>query len=42
MKNVENVEKLLEILKSTRYGEILIKLQDGEIVLIEKTERIKL
>ena len=39
---MKNLEKLLEILKSIRYGEILIKLQDGEIVLIEKTERIKL
>lgn len=36
------MEKLLEMIKSIAYGSVTIKIQDGKIITIEKTEKIKI
>lgn len=36
------LQQLKELIKSLKYGEITIKIQDSKIVLIEKTEKFKL
>lgn len=35
------MDKLIEVIKSMQYGEIKVTVQNGNIVLIEKTEKIK-
>ncbi|MDR1495700.1 MAG: YezD family protein [Clostridiales Family XIII bacterium] len=32
---------LLEYIKTIRYGSVTISIQDGKVVLIEKTEKLK-
>lgn len=36
------MEKLLEMIKSIKFGSVVIKIQDGKIITIEKTEKIKI
>ena len=35
------MEKLLEMIKSIQFGSVTIKIQDGKIITIEKTEKFK-
>lgn len=37
----EGLDKLLELLKSIRYGSITLAVQDGIVVQIEKNEKIR-
>jgi hypothetical protein len=38
----ENYRLLLEYIESVRYGSVLILIQDGKIMQIEKNEKIRL
>ena len=38
----EQESKLLRLLRSFRFGELLVQKQHGEIVLLRKTENLKL
>ena len=38
---VEQENKLLEVVRSLAYGEVLITIQNSEIVLIEERKKIK-
>ncbi len=38
----EDVDKLLHLLETIRYGSLTLIIQDGKIVLIEKNEKMKL
>jgi hypothetical protein len=38
----ENYRLLLEYIESIRYGSVLILIQDGKIMQIEKNEKIRL
>lgn len=37
----ENLQTLLELLKSVKYGSITLIVQDGVVVQIEKNEKIR-
>lgn len=37
----ENLEKLLELLKSVKYGSVTLVVQDGKVVQIERNEKIR-
>lgn len=39
---MKNLEKLLEILKSIRYGEVKIIIRDGVITEVQKIENVRL
>lgn len=36
------INKLLEMIKSVRYGSITIIIQDGQVIQIDKNEKIRL
>lgn len=38
----ESLNKLLEMLKTVRYGSITLVIQDGVVVQIEKSEKVRL
>lgn len=38
----EEIEKLLNIIKTVKYGSITIIIQEGKIVQIEKNEKLRL
>lgn len=38
----ENLNKLLEMLKTVRYGSVILIIQDGVVVQIEKNEKVRL
>lgn len=37
----ENLVKLLELLKSVKYGSVTLVVQDGKVVQIERNEKIR-
>ena len=37
----DNKDILLDIVKDIRYGSVTVHIQDGKIVYVEKTEKIK-
>jgi hypothetical protein len=37
----EHFHVLLEYIETIRYGSVTISIQDGKVVLIEKTEKLK-
>jgi hypothetical protein len=37
----ENLKKLLELLKTIKYGSITLVVQDGVVVQVEKNEKIR-
>ncbi|QAT51324.1 DUF2292 domain-containing protein [Caproiciproducens sp. NJN-50] len=39
--NAEIYQKLLEYIKDIRYGSIVVVIQDGKIVQIEKNEKVR-
>ena len=38
----ENLIKLLELLKTTRYGSVTLVVQDGVVIQIERNEKLRL
>jgi len=38
----ENLKKLLELLKTTRYGSVTLVVQDGVVIQIERNEKLRL
>ncbi|EFG87393.1 YezD family protein [Clostridium carboxidivorans] len=38
----ENLNKLLEMLKTVKYGSVILVIQDGVVVQIEKNEKVRL
>ncbi|MCB2295697.1 YezD family protein [Clostridium algoriphilum] len=38
----ENLKKLLELLKTTQYGSVTLVVQDGVVIQIERTEKLRL
>jgi hypothetical protein len=40
--NAANVEKILESIRHIEYGTVTIKIQDSRIVMIEKSEKVKI
>ena len=38
----ENLKKLLELLKTTRYGSVTIVVQDGVAIQMERNEKVRL
>lgn len=38
----EDLKKLLQILKTVRYGSVTLVIQDGKVVQIEKNEKMRL
>lgn len=45
-RNLDNIDvslaKVKEIIKDVRYGNIILLIQDGKIIQIDKTEKIRL
>ncbi len=37
-----DVRKIIELIEATRYGSVMVIVQDGKIVQIEKNEKIRL
>lgn len=40
--NEKDIHKIIEFINSIQYGSIVISIQDGKIVQIEKNEKIRL
>lgn len=40
--NEKDIHKIIEFINSIQYGSIVISIQDGNIVQIEKNEKIRL
>jgi len=38
----ENLETLLEILKTTKYGSVTLVVQDGVVIQMERNEKLRL
>jgi len=38
----ENLNKLLELLKTTQFGSITLVIQDGVVIQIERNEKLRL
>lgn len=38
----EDLKKLLQILKTVKYGSVTLVIQDGKVVQIEKNEKMRL
>ncbi|MDR0875981.1 MAG: YezD family protein [Clostridiales Family XIII bacterium] len=40
--NAANLEKISEAVRNIEYGTVTIKIQDSRIVMIEKSEKVKI
>jgi len=38
----ENLKKLLELLKTTKYGSVTLVVQDGVVIQLERNEKLRL
>lgn len=38
----ENLKKLLELLKTTKYGSVTLVVQDGVVIQMERNEKLRL